>query len=328
MTRHSPRIVLQLSLPVVLVLSAALSMAPGCGKSQGSTGGAGGAGGGTPLTGTAERGKYLVDAVLNCGQCHTPSDANGVPDSTKYLAGSRSYDFKTDTGEVVSVYAENITDHAEQGVGTWTNDQVRTAIKGGTDDVNIAMWPIMPYPEYALMTADDVDSIVRYLRTVAPSDNVVPSDTLADPYPPASAIVDSQIPQTTLAATDPKYASAQRGRYLAAIGCANCHTPELSPGNPDFTKAFAGGRTYVSRSDLAPSTSTNLTPAVSGLKGATVDQIVQSMKANTSVLASTALCNTAPHQMSKFTDADLQDVAEYVHSLPAIESGPFKCQGP
>jgi mono/diheme cytochrome c family protein len=33
------------------------------------------------------RGKYLVDEVARCGMCHTPADANGQPDATKYLKG-------------------------------------------------------------------------------------------------------------------------------------------------------------------------------------------------------------------------------------------------
>ena len=296
----------------------------------GNDAGSGGADGGSATSvgagGSAERGQYLVDNVLACGQCHTPTGADGKPDPTKYLAGSRSYDFTTDTGEIDSVYAENITSDKDQGVGTWTDKQVRTAIIGGTDDdVNVAMWPIMPYPEYALLTDDDLTSIVKYLRTVPASSNVVAADTLADPYPPAVSILDSQIPQPALASSDADYASALRGRYLAAVGCVNCHTPEISPGNPKFDQAFAGGRTYVSRSDLAPSTSTNLTPATSGLAGWTADDIVTSMKTNTDK-SGTPLCQSAPHRMANMTDVDLRDLANYLHALPAIEAGPYTCQ--
>src|SRR5262245_57111462 len=34
--------------------------------------------------GTVERGQYLVDHVLVCGVCHTPSLPSGEPDPTKY----------------------------------------------------------------------------------------------------------------------------------------------------------------------------------------------------------------------------------------------------
>ncbi len=312
----------------------AITAAAACGDdSSGSGGGqAGGAGSGGSAAATSgggpgdvARGQYLVDTVLVCGHCHTPSDQNGTPDISKYLAGSRSYDFTTDTGEVVSVYAENLTPSPEQGVGTWTDEMIRTAIIGGSDDDDVSLWPIMPYPEYALLSEDDVGSIVKYLRTIGSSENVVASDTLPNPYPPAPPISDAQIPMPTLDATDPAHDSALRGRYLAAVACVQCHTPELSPGNPDFAGAFAGGRTYTSRSDLAPSTSTNLTPSSSGLGEATVEEIAAAMKANTSTTGA-ALCKGAPHKMSGMTDGDLIDIANYLHALPPIESGPFQCE--
>jgi len=34
------------------------------------------------------RGKYLVESVAMCGQCHTPRDSNGNPDRTRWLQGA------------------------------------------------------------------------------------------------------------------------------------------------------------------------------------------------------------------------------------------------
>jgi mono/diheme cytochrome c family protein len=34
------------------------------------------------------RGKYLVEGVAMCGQCHTPRDSNGNPDRTRWLQGA------------------------------------------------------------------------------------------------------------------------------------------------------------------------------------------------------------------------------------------------
>ncbi|MEP7125249.1 MAG: hypothetical protein ABJE95_30240 [Byssovorax sp.] len=303
--------------------------------SSGGTGGTGGgassgtgAGGGTSNPAAVARGKYLVDNLLACGECHTPVGADGKPDKTKYLAGSRSYDFKTSTNEIVSVYAENLTSDKVEGIGEWTDDWVRGAITRGLDDVQVPLWPIMPYPEYALMTSDDVNAILAYLRTVAPSTNVVPPDTFPNPGSPAAAVNGSKIPHTTLPKADPEYASAERGRYLASIACVNCHTPELSPGLPDFSKPFAGGRTYRSRSDVGFSTSTNLTPDATGLAGWSVDDIVQSIKTNKEKTTLRDLCSTmpgGPGRMGDLVDGDLKDLATYLHTIPAIANGPFKC---
>ena len=172
----------------------------------------------TATTGTVERGEYLVDHLLVCGNCHTPNDANGKPDTTKYLAGSRNYDFTDGAGTVVSVYAENLTSHNPEGLATWSDEQIRTALTKGVDDEKVSMYPIMPYPEYSVLTTQDQDSIIQYLRTVPPNDNVVAADfPYSDQFPPAAQIDDSKVPHTLLAATDPDYAAAERGRYLATV---------------------------------------------------------------------------------------------------------------
>ena len=200
----------------------------------------------TATTGTIERGQYLVDHVLMCGVCHTPNGADGKPDMTKYLAGSRSYDFTDVDGTIVTVNAENLTSHNPEGLATWSDEQIRTALTQGIDDEHIAIYPIMPYPEYALLARSDVDSIIQYLRTIPPNDNVVPSDyPYFDQHPPAPPVSDAQVPHTTLAQGDPEFAAAERGRYLAATACLNCHTEQISEDVPDLAKAFAGGKKYT-----------------------------------------------------------------------------------
>jgi mono/diheme cytochrome c family protein len=197
------------------------------------------------------------------------------------------------------------------------------------DDQNVAFWPIMPYPEFALLTADDVFAMVAYLRTIPGNGNVVPADTFEPKagLPPAASAKDSEIPHTTLPATDPSYASAERGRYLATGACIQCHTKEQSPGVADFTMAYAGGRQHKSNSDAKLATSTNLTPDATGLKDWTVADIVSSIKNNTSK-DGTPLCSASPMGhgfMGDMTDADATDIANYIHTLPPIMNGPFTC---
>jgi mono/diheme cytochrome c family protein len=306
----------------------------GCGSSATTPTNGSSTGDTSPLTGTVDRGKYLVDHLLVCGECHTPSGADGKPDAGKYLAGSRSYDFPY-MGHTVSVYAENLTSHATEGLGMWSDANVRRALTRGIDDENVAMWPIMPYPEYALLKPEDVDSIIKYLRTVPSNGNVVPPDDLPDPDAPPPPLTDNQIPHTTLAMSDPSYAAAERGRYLAAVGCVQCHTPATAPGIPDLSKAFAGGRQYqvrVNSNDPMPATftSTNLTPDATGLGGWSVDDIVQSIKTNTEKGTHRSLCVTmpgGPGRMGDLTNDDLNDVATYLHNLAPIANGPFTCSG-
>lgn len=39
-------------------------------------------------SGDVERGRYLVEEVAKCPECHTPRDANGQPDRSRWLQGS------------------------------------------------------------------------------------------------------------------------------------------------------------------------------------------------------------------------------------------------
>jgi mono/diheme cytochrome c family protein len=318
----------------LLTLVPALALMQGCGSNSSSTS----SGSMTckddgTLKGTVERGQYLVDKLLVCGDCHTPSGADGKPDMKMYLAGSRNYDFPY-MGKVVSVYAENLTGHLTEGLCLWTNDEVRRAITVGIDDEKVSMWPIMPYPLYARLKPEDLDSIIKYLRTIPPNPNPVPADSIADPDPPPPQAQDKDIPHTTLDPSDPSYAAAERGRYLAAVACLHCHTPNITPGVPDFTKAFSGGREYKVRlNSNTPSpmsfTSTNLTPDATGLAGWSIDDFVQAMKTNKEKGTGRSLCGTMPSgpgKMGDLTDGDLTDLATYFHNLAPIKNGPFMCQ--
>lgn len=52
------------------------------------------------LTAQQERGRYIAEALAHCGECHTPRDALGGLDRSKWLAGAASADGK---GRVPSI---------------------------------------------------------------------------------------------------------------------------------------------------------------------------------------------------------------------------------
>jgi mono/diheme cytochrome c family protein len=283
----------------------------------------------TAVTGTVERGQYLVDHVLVCGVCHTPNGPDGNPDPSKYLAGSRSYDFTDKDGTVITVNAENLTSHDPEGLHAWTDEQIRTALTQGIDDEHIALYPIMPYPEYALLVRSDVDSVIQYLRTVPSNDNVVAADyPYFDRNPPAPPVDGAKIPHTTLPPSDPAYTAAERGRYLASVACLNCHTEQLADDVPNLAKAFGGGKQYTFIRGAPVHTSTNITPDATGLAKWTVDDIVAALKTNTEKDTNRTFCNTHPggrERFGKMADGDVRDIATYLHTLPPVANGPFTC---
>ncbi len=187
----------------------------------------------------------------------------------------------------------------------------------------------MPYPEYSVLTRQDQDSIIQYLRTVAPNDNVLPHDfPYSDQFPPAPTINYAGVPHTTLAATSPDYAAAERGRYLATVACLNCHTSQVSEDVPDLTRSFAGGKHYTLIRGAPLHTSTNLTPDATGLAGWSVDEIVTAIRSGTERGTGRTLCNSHPagvDYLGRMSDPDARDIATYLHTLAPVHNGPFTC---
>ena len=73
------------------------------------------------------RGKYLV-TFGGCNDCHTPGYFFGKPDMSRFLGGS-DVGFEI-PGKGVFV-GPNITPDKETGIGTWTREQIVTAIQTG-----------------------------------------------------------------------------------------------------------------------------------------------------------------------------------------------------
>ena len=116
------------------------------------------------LSNKAKKGFYLA-TLGHCMECHTPF-VNG-PVDFKGSLGKGGREFPGPWGKSVS---RNITSHKEKGIGAWTDDEIKRAITQGVSRDGSKLKPPMGYPFYAKMTADDLDAVVAYLRTVPPKE--------------------------------------------------------------------------------------------------------------------------------------------------------------
>lgn len=279
-------------------------------------------------TSTAARGEELVKHLLLCGSCHTTPDATGAPSANPadFLAGGRAFTVTTGDGGTATVYAANITPDVATGVGSWSTSNVQDAIVNGIDKDGLPLWPTMPYPRFGNLTANDAMSIALYLATVPARNHVVPPNT-ATPTLAALRLVFTSIPHTTLPSSDPKFASAENGRYLANLGCLHCHTVDgPAPVGFDVAKAYAGGRPMLDGAQLIRSS--NLTPAATGLLGWSSGDLVLTLTSNHEKGGGRELCPPmpgGPSGVGGLFDSDLMDIANYVHTLPAVTNGPFAC---
>ncbi|MBP7242730.1 c-type cytochrome [Amaricoccus sp.] len=111
---------------------------------------------------TAEYGAYMAGPVAHCLECHTPFGPQG-PMIDGHL-GQGGFEFPGPWG--VSV-APNITSGPD-GLAGYSDDEIKVMITEGKRPDGSAMRPPMPFAYLARMTPDDLEAVVRYLRTLPP----------------------------------------------------------------------------------------------------------------------------------------------------------------
>jgi hypothetical protein len=153
------------------------------------------------------RGEYLVKNGA-CMDCHVPwkmhEDGPG-PDLSRGLSGHpEGFVLKAPPPQpempwVMTVaatntawagpwgvsFTANLTPDKETGIGSWTAENFRSAIRTGRHmGRGRPILPPMPWPMYRNATDDDLASVFAFLRTIKPVSNHVPDPT--SPAGPAS----------------------------------------------------------------------------------------------------------------------------------------------
>lgn len=202
-----------------------------------------------------EHGKYIA-TISGCTACHTPLKAEyqnpqtltleqiqtlafndlAASDESKLLAGGRAFDL----GPSGIVFTRNITPDTETGIGAWTDDQIKLAMKSGIRADGKALFPVMPYHVYNSMADADVEAVIAYLRSAKALKNTVPERTVSTEGLPALPF------ETGITAPGPQDLAA-RGGYLvnSVMGCTDCHTAvDPVTGAPQMEKYLAGRQPY------------------------------------------------------------------------------------
>lgn len=107
-----------------------------------------------------KRGMYLV-TLGHCLECHTP-DVAGKRDYQR-SAGRGGRTFPGPWGESRS---SNITSHTTAGLGAWTDAEIKRAITQGVSRDGRKLKPPMAFAAYAAISAEDLDAIVAFLRSL------------------------------------------------------------------------------------------------------------------------------------------------------------------
>ena len=147
-----------------------------------------------------KRGDYLISAIGGCDDCHTPkkmTDHGPIVDMDKRFSGYPadkplgkidtniikngmlvfSGDLMAFAGPWGVSFAANISSD-ETGLGTWTIDNFKKAIREGKlkgIDGTRPILPPMPWEVFKNMNDDDLSAIFAFLKSTKPIKNVVPT---------------------------------------------------------------------------------------------------------------------------------------------------------
>ena len=262
--------------------------------------------------GSLERGKYLMESIVACGNCHMARGPQGQPLPEKGLSGGMLFDeapFKA--------YASNITPDPETGIGKWTDAQLAKAIREGIRPDRTVIGPPMPMEFYRHLSDDDLASIIAYVRAQPAVKNEVPKSKYNIPLPPTYG------PAIKTVKTPPSSDRLRYGKYLADIGhCMDCHTPRDDKGMLLMKQMGAGGMVFAG--PWGKSVSRNLTPHETGLKGWTDAQVIKAIREGVNREGKPYQPPMAFGFYKNISDADMAALIAYLRS---IKPQPFAGKG-
>lgn len=253
-----------------------------------------------------ERGRYLMRAVVACGNCHTPQGPKG-PLAGKELAGGVPFEEEP----AFTSYSANITPHKTDGVGRWTEAQLITAIREGRRPDGTLIGPPMPIGLYRGMSDSDVKAVVAYLRSVPAVAGKAPKSAYKIPLPPSYG------PPVGVVAEVPRSDAVAYGRYLAgpAAHCMECHSGPDANGVPDIAAKLGAGGLAI-KGPWGVSIAANLTPT--NLKRYTDAQIKTIITTGVRPDGTRLKPPMAVPYYAHMKAADLDAIVAYLRALPPL----------
>ena len=258
-----------------------------------------------------ERGSYLVNTIMACGNCHSPRDSEGRIIADRALSGGLTFD----TPAFLAT-APNITPDVETGIGSWSDDEIKHSLIEGMRPnhgklAGVVLAAIMPANFYKGLLPDDLAAVVAYLHSVKPVHNEVATPVYRlpvhrVPYPAAEAGFSQAMMSNAV----------KHGAYLVTIGhCMECHS-ERTRGISDYRSGLGrGGRVFPEGSTAA-----NLTSDRSaGIGGWTDQEIARAVTHGVSRDGHRLKPPMAFSYYAGLKESDLADIIAYLRTVPPLQ---------
>jgi mono/diheme cytochrome c family protein len=179
------------------------------------------------------RGEQLA-GLGNCAACHT------LPEGMPYAGG---VPLATPFG---TIHGTNITPDPATGIGRWSEEAFRRALREGLDRRGRHLYPAFPYDHFVRTSDEDLHALYAYFMTRTPVTASAPRNRLVFPLGFRPLIAAWKALYLDPAPVEPQprlSAEWNRGQYLVhSLGhCSSCHSPREALGNEDKRRYFDGG---------------------------------------------------------------------------------------
>ena len=263
-------------------------------------------------SGDPARGEYVL-AMGGCVACHTDEKNGGA-----FLAGGRA--LATPFG---TFHSPNITPDPKTGIGGWTTGEFVRAMRDGLSPDGQHYYPSFPYPSYARMTQQDIVDLKAYLDTVEPVGAPFKGHDLGFPFNIRQTLAGWKLLFLDAKPFEPDPAQSEswnRGAYLVRGPghCGECHTPRNPLGGPDDSRYLAGNPVGAEGK-----TTPNITPHETGIGNWSAVDIAFALESGLTPDYDSfggGMGEVVDDATSKLTKEDRDAIAEYLLSLPPVES--------
>ncbi len=203
------------------------------------------------------RGEYLANHVCACMDCHSTRDWNRFSGPlTPGTLGRGGERFDQTMNFPGVFFSRNLTPTA---LKDWSDAEIYRAITSGVSKDGHPFFPVMPYTHYNKMDTEDIYSLIAYIRSLPPQDNVPPPSKAEFPV----NIILHTIPEAATPTKRPHPSDGLAyGAYLVnAAGCEVCHT--RTEKGKVVGEPFAGGFEFRMPTGSV-NRSANITPSTEG----------------------------------------------------------------
>jgi len=258
---------------------------------------------------SVQRGKYLFEAA-DCNGCHGDSKHGASP------VGGLGLDTPFGTFR-----APNITPDREFGIGSWSLQEFKAALRQGVGRHGEYLFPVFPYTSFTRMSDRDMEDLYAFIMSLPAVPTPSKPHEAKPPFSWRPLLVGWRQLYFTPGPLSPDPARTDdwnRGNYLvhAVVHCEECHTPRNFLGGLRSDRAFSGNIGGPDRQN-APNITSDVATGIGSWSIEDIEVLLKTGMTPDSDFVASGM-KAVVRGTSKLTDADRHAIAVYIKSVAPI----------